>query len=253
MLEVAKNMALQAGAICRDAAREMATVRIEYKGATDLVTEVDQRVEDFLIGEIRKFYPDHAIFGEERGSSGTGSYRWVIDPIDGTNSFIQGLPWYGVSIAVKVDGDARIGVVYAPVLEQLFYASKGEGAYLNGRRLQVSATAEMLDAVMATGFACVRAGLKKNNLDNFCRIVPKLRDVRRLGSAALDLAYVAAGKLDGFWELALNEYDVAAGVLLVEEAGGRVCDFHGGPAYPEQGIVATNGRLTERLLALLVS
>lgn len=248
MLDEVKNMARQAGAICLEAAKEMASVRIEYKGATDLVTEVDQRVEDFLIQQIRSRYPDHAIFGEERGRSGSGRYRWVIDPIDGTNSFIQGLPWYGVSIAVQIDGETRFGVIYAPVLDQLFYGSRGGGAFLNGRRLGVSVTSELIESVMATGFACVRAGLEHNNLSNFTRIVPQLRDVRRLGSAALDLAYVAAGNLDGYWELALNEYDVAAGVLLVQEAGGDVCDFSGGRDYPQAGIVATNGKLTSMLL-----
>lgn len=251
MLERIKSMAVEAGKMCLEASADMTKIKIEHKGTTDMVTEVDKKVEDFLVSSIRKHFPDHTIVGEERGTSGTGDCRWCIDPIDGTNSFIQGLPGYCVSIAYEEQDGRRIGVIYAPVLEQLFYSEKGQGAYLNNRRLHVSQTSRMIESVWATGFACIRAGSSRNNLLNFSRILPQIRDIRRMGSAALDLAYVAAGKLDGFWEMDLKVYDIAAGVLLVEEAGGVVCDFTGEQNYPANGLLACNGILVSPLMAML--
>ena len=153
-----------------------------------------------------------------------------------------------MSIGLKKKGELICGGVYAPALKQMFLAARGEGATLNGKPIQVSQCTRLVNSVLATGFACLRSGLEHNNLTYFNRIMPEIRDVRRCGSAALDLAYVAAGKYDGFWEMNLNDYDVAAGVLLVIEAGGRICDFNGGSRYPDQGIIGTNSRIDRELL-----
>jgi myo-inositol-1(or 4)-monophosphatase len=207
-------------------------------------------VEDYLVRQIKDRFPGHDIIGEESGSHLTGSeYCWVIDPIDGTTSYFHRQPYFSVSIALKEKGKLLCGGVYAPALDQMFLAARGEGAALNGKPIHVSQSSRMADSVLATGFACLRAGLEDNNLGYFNRIMPEIRDVRRCGSAALDLAYVAAGKYDGFWEMNLNEYDVAAGILLVLEAGGQVFDFNGDSHYPQEGIIATNGCIDNELLA----
>ena len=209
------------------------------------------RVENHVIKHIRSHYPEHDIIGEETGSHLSGSpYQWIIDPIDGTTSYFHRQPYFSVSIGVKKNGIAVYGGVYAPLLGQMFLAERGNGATLNGNPIKVSGSMKLVDSVLATGFACVRGELEHNNLVYFTRIVPHIRDIRRCGSAALDLAYVACGKYDGFWELNLNEYDIAAGVLLVREAGGNVFDFAGGSRYPESGIIATNGRIDGELLPL---
>lgn len=225
-------------------------INLDFKGARDLVTSVDKEVEQFIIDKIKDAYPDHSIIGEETGITNSGSsHCWIIDPIDGTTSYFHKQPYYSVSIAYQRNGITEAGVVYAPALGQLFSAERGKGAFLNGReRLTVSTTDEMINVLLATGFACLRAGRKTNNLVYLNQILPKIRDIRRCGSAAIDLAYVAAGKVDGFWEMDLNIYDIAAGVLLVEEAGGEVLDMKGGNEFPEMGTLATNGRITADLI-----
>jgi myo-inositol-1(or 4)-monophosphatase len=253
MLQFLKKLALDAGRICLEGSEHLSADDVEFKNPRDLVTVVDKRVEKYIVAEIKKVHPDHGIIGEETGRTETGSdCWWIIDPIDGTTSFVHGQPYYAVSIAFRQGGELKAGVVHAPALGQLFSAEKGQGAWLNERRIQVSATRQMKESVLGTGFACLRAGLEKNNMLYLNRIMPAIRDIRRCGSAAIDLAYVAAGKFDGFWEMNLNIYDIAAGVLLVTEAGGAVCDCSGGNAYPEEGIVATNGKITNELLGYLV-
>jgi myo-inositol-1(or 4)-monophosphatase len=212
---------------------------------------VDRKVEDFIVRMIKENFPGHDIIGEETGKTDRGDEScWIIDPIDGTTSYFHGQPYYSVSIAYMRNGTVEAGVVYAPALGQLFSAEKGEGAWLNGStKLEVTQTDSMINSVLATGFACLRAGRQPNNLSLLSVVLPKIRDIRRCGSAAIDLAYVAAGKLDGFWEMDLNIYDVAAGVLLVEEAGGEVFDMEGKGNYPSAGIAATNGKITQALLA----
>ncbi len=248
-----KRIAGAAGDICRHEARTFEANDVEFKNVRDLVTPVDRKVEDYLRDEITRLFPDHEIIGEERGTTKTGSDScWIIDPIDGTTSYVHGLPGYTVSIALQQAGELVAGVVYAPVLDQMFFAEKGKGATVNGQPIHVSKREPLIQSVLTTGFACIRDGQKKNNLEAFSRIMLRVRDIRRHGSAALDLAWVAAGKMDGYWERCLNIYDVAAGVLLVKEAGGRVCDFSGGEEYPKNGIVATNGRVHEELMKLLV-
>jgi len=239
----------RAGDICLAEQPSLTPKDLAFKSRKDLVTASDKQVETFIVQQIQSRFPTHGILGEETGRSRTaGEYLWIIDPIDGTTSFFHGQPYYAVSIALEKAGDIILGAVFAPALGQLFYAQKDRGAFLNDKPIQVSVTTNLADAVMATGFACLRAGHAHNNLEHFNRIVPRLRDIRRCGSAAVDLAYVACGKLDGFWEMNLNLYDVAAGILLVTEAGGTVCDFHGGPCFPENGIVAANHGLASILV-----
>lgn len=252
MIDFLKRLAIDAGRICLEGSEHLSASDVEFKNPRDLVTVVDKQVEKYIVSEIKKVYPDHGIIGEETGRSETdGDCWWIIDPIDGTTSFVHGQPYYAVSIAFRKEGELQAGVVHAPALGQLFSAGKGKGAFLNGRKIRVSSTLRMQESVLGTGFACLRAGWEKNNMVYLNRIMPAIRDIRRCGSAAIDLAYVAAGKFDGFWEMNLNIYDIAAGVLLVTEAGGAVCDFSGGSAYPEAGIVATNGRITEELMGYL--
>lgn len=252
MLNFIKQLAKQAGEICLNASRQQ-TFSIESKnGQRDLVTSIDRKVEDFLRRQISRKYPGHAIIGEERGRSGnTDNWYWLLDPIDGTVSFTRNQPGYSISIACCKKGKGIASAVYAPVMDQLFTAEQGRGAWLNGEPIHVSNCTEMNRAILGTGFACMREGLFPNNLSVLPKIMPEIIDIRRMGSAALDLAYVAAGKFDGWWEFILNDYDTAAGVLLVEEAGGEILDFTGGTNYPQAGIIATNGRLTEAIRAFL--
>ena len=252
MISFLKNLIIRAGEICIEEQHSLKSADLEFKNPKDLVTITDKKVESFLIHEIKANYPEHDILGEETGRSGRSSrFLWIIDPIDGTTSFFHGQPFYAVSIALEKDGEIVLGAVYAPVLGQLFHGEIGKGAFLNDVPIKVSGTENLIDAVMATGFACLRAGLKDNNLTHFNKIVPRLRDIRRYGSAAIDLCYVACGKLDGFWEMNLNIYDVAAGVLIVKEARGNISDFSGDNNYPEKGIVAANSYLHPLLIKML--
>lgn len=246
------ELAREAGDICIKESASLEEVVVEYKSARDLVTSVDKKVEEYLRKRISAIYPDHSILGEEGGFSERQSECcWIIDPIDGTNSFIKGLPGYTVSIALQREGQIVAGVVYAPVLGQLFSAVVGEGACLNNKWIKVSASSRLIDSVLSSGFTCIREGRRPDNMEAFSRVIPQVRDFRRHGSAALDLAWVAAGKLDGYWEQCLNVYDVAAGVLLVQEAGGMVTDYAGGTDFPAGGLVATNGLIHERFACWL--
>ena len=243
-----KTVILEAGQICRREQENLQAADLEFKNPRDLVTVTDKKVETFIVDHIQRQFPDHAVLGEETGihkgkgckKNGAEPYLWIIDPIDGTTSFFHGQPFYSVSIALQKEGRLVLGGVYAPALDQLFMAEKGKGAVLNEKPIRVSGSQKLIDSVMATGFACLRAGKKDNNLVHFNTLVPKLRDIRRYGSAAVDLCYVACGKLDGFWEMDLNIYDIAAGALIVQEAGGRTTDFDGGTRFPEKGIIAAN-------------
>jgi myo-inositol-1(or 4)-monophosphatase len=252
VLRFMRDLAEGAGEICLHESDSMNEERVEYKSVRDLVTPVDIKVEDYLREQIMKRFPGHGIFGEERGTTLTGSDScWVLDPIDGTTSYVHGLPGYSVSIALQRAGETVAGVVYAPVLGQMFTAEKGAGAHMNGKKIQVSGRADLLHSLLTTGFSCIRDGQDNDNLKAFNRIMLRVRDIRRHGSAALDLAWVAAGKLDGYWEQSLKLYDIAAGTLLVTEAGGQVSDYGGGANFPQNGLVATNGLIGEELLSLL--
>lgn len=191
--------------------------------AIDLVTEVDEESEQKLFDRINANYPQHSILAEESGrKEREADYLWVVDPLDGTVNYAHGFPFFSISIALQYQGSTQIGVVYAPVLDDLYRAIKGEGAFLNGKQLTVSHTDRLGDAMLATGFPYDRATAERNNVDNFNRLVTQVRGIRRAGSAALDLCQVAAGVFDGFWELKLSLWDIEAGRLIIEEAGGRV-------------------------------
>lgn len=194
---------------------------------SDIVTVADKASEIVIISHIKETYPDHGILSEESGESpdnGAG-YRWIIDPLDGTTNFSSGLPSFAVSIGVEYNGEMVVGVVYAPYLDELFCATKGGGAFLNGRAISPNQNNQLSKAVVATGFPVDKDRTADNNLDNVGRVLPKVRGMRRLGAAAIDLCYVAAGFLDGYWELNLHAWDVAAGELIVSEAGGRYEQF----------------------------
>ena len=196
---------------------------------SDIVTAADKASEKVIVNFIKTHYPSHSILSEEMGrEQGESEYRWIIDPLDGTTNFSNGLPLFSVSIGVECCGEMVIGVVYAPYLNELFYAVKGQGAFLNGKLITPSTKTSLSQAVIATGFPVDKDRTSDNNLDNVARVLPQVRGLRRLGSAAIDLCYVAAGFLDGYWELNLHEWDVAAARLIVEEAGGIYASFREG-------------------------
>ena len=228
-------------------------MRVDPKSEKDFVTEADIAVENYLIEQIKQAWPDHSILAEETGAQSGSDWRWVIDPIDGTASFMHNLPYYSISIALEHKGAPVLAAVNAPALGELFFAEKGNGATLNGKPIHVSDCDTLTDAMLATGFACLRHNLAHNNLPYFNALAPRIRDIRRHGSAAIDLAYVACGRFDGYWELNLNAYDVAAGMLICTEAGGRVTDFSGHRTdnLPRE-ILATNGKLHDELSNILM-
>ena len=221
---------------------------IEHKSSDfDLVTAVDKFCEARLIEWIKRAYPGHAILSEEAGDDGGHSdYRWVIDPIDGTTNYVHGFPIFGVSIALQYQGRSMVGVVYFPVLDQFYWAIRGRGAHRGDRLLKVSATAELARALLATGFPYDKATSAANNLDYFNRLVPQIGGIRRTGSAAFDLCSVAAGQLDGFWELKIKPWDMAAAGLMVEEAGGKISIL---PEHEPISLVAGNPRVCDLILA----
>ena len=253
VVALAERLARSAGALQRE--RYEGEIRVRTKSASiDLVTEVDDACEKLIVDALGAERPGDAILAEEGGGADRedASWRWIIDPLDGTTNYAHGYPRFCVSIGVERDGVPTVGVVYDPLLDELFSAVSGRGASLNGRPLRVSQETDLGRSLLATGFAYdVRRSLR-DNLDHFAHFVKAARGIRRDGSAALDLCYVAAGRLDGFWELKLHAWDVAAGRVLVEEAGGRTSDFSGGPA-PRSGreMLASNGAVHDAMLELL--
>lgn len=253
MKDFLKMIVTEAGRIALEYKERVREMRVDHKSDKDLVTEADVAVERYLVEQIKMHYPEHAIVGEESGSHAGGAYRWIIDPIDGTTSFVHDQPFFSVSVALEHNGETILAAVNAPVLGELFMAEKGAGATLNGAPIQVSTRDKLIDSVLGTGFACVRQNLEHNNLPYFAKVVPVIRGVRRYGSAAIDLSYVACGRLDGFWELNLKIYDIAAGLLMVTETGGKVTDFAGGQKSRPFETLATNGKIHKELSDLLMS
>ncbi len=251
MLEFAVELAERAGAVLMEHFRPLSRATIvDRKGQVrNLLTAADGASENLIVAAIRERYPEHSILAEEGGAGeGDGRHVWTIDPLDGTVNFTHSLPFFAVSIGLVVDGSPRLGVVHAPVLGETFAGQVGSGATLNGQPLAVSGTTELIEAMLATGFSYVRNEHPDHNVDNFSKLVFLARGIRRAGAAALDLAYVAAGRLDGFWELHLSPWDIAAGAAILLAAGGRVTDFHGDSGYLTCGhVVATNGPLHETL------
>jgi myo-inositol-1(or 4)-monophosphatase len=229
------------------------TRRIDYKGAVNLVTEMDFRSERIIVSEIRKRCPEHGFLAEEKAQERTSSpYRWIIDPLDGTTNYAHGYPIYAVSIALEKMGKIILGVVYDPSREELFVAEKGEGARLNGRRIRVSSASRLSQSLLATGFPYDLRESRANNFDHFQNFAFRVQAVRRAGSAALDLCYVAAGRFDGFWEMKLGPWDLAAGSLMVREAGGRVTDFQGRPlGLDGRQVLASNSRIHREMMKIL--
>lgn len=212
--------AREAGEIQLDFFRRGNIAVAEKFNDADIVTEADRRSEELILTRIRDRFPDHSVLSEESGElSGDAGWQWVIDPLDGTTNFYSGLPLFAVSIALEHNGEAVIGVVYSPYLNEMFMAVKGGGATLNGQRLSCSSESVMSRAVISTGFPVDKNSNPDNNLDNVAAVLPKVRGLRRLGSAAIDICYVAAGFLDGFWELNLHRWDVSAALLIAAEAG----------------------------------
>jgi myo-inositol-1(or 4)-monophosphatase len=224
-------------------------VKVEYKGDVDLVTEADRKSEELILHRIRARWPNHDITAEESGRGDSGSeYRWYIDPLDGTTNFAHGYPVFCISMALEHRGTRVAAVIYDPTRDELFSAEKGGGAYLNESRIKVSIIDSLSESLVATGFPSHKRH-KNPNIYFYHQITLRSHGVRRAGSAALDLCSVAAGRFDGFWEFNLNPWDTAAGVLILEEAGGRVTDFSGGPfQIDSRQTLASNGRIHEELL-----
>ncbi len=257
VLSVADDLAHQAGALLREALQHPR--QIDYKGAINLVTEADRQSEALIVGGLLRAFPDHHIVGEEGGSMGApveqAPYRWYIDPLDGTTNFAHGIPHFSISMAMAdADGKPLVGLVYDPLRDECFRAIRGAGATLNQQPLHVSSVRELSQAVLATGFPYDRLTNPDNNVEEFTSFLLRAQHVSRMGSAALNLCYVAAGRFDGYWEMRINPWDVQAGLLCVNEAGGRVSNYHGKTdgVYEGAEVVASNGLIHDRMLTVIV-
>ncbi|VAW61200.1 Inositol-1-monophosphatase [hydrothermal vent metagenome] len=238
MLNIATGAARDAGNIILRNIDKLDRIKIEVKAPNDFVTQVDLKAEEVILEALQKAYPDHGILAEESGRQNEDSdYQWIIDPLDGTTNFLHGFPQYAVSIGLQHKGRMEVAVVFDPIKNELFTAARGDGAQLNGRRLRVTQQKGLRGALLGTGFPFKQPQHLDTYLETFKAVHPEVAGIRRAGSAALDLAYVAAGRLDGFWEIGLSAWDMAAGVLLVREAGGIVTDFSGDGDYLNTGNV----------------
>jgi myo-inositol-1(or 4)-monophosphatase len=248
LLPTMQSIAREAGSLLMDHFRKH--VKIEYKGSADLVTIADRQSEALILARIRSDFPSHDVMGEEGTRIETGSdYKWYVDPLDGTTNFAHGYPVFCVSLAVEFRGRRIAGVIYDPTRDEMFAAEKGSGARLNGQPIRVSATTRLAECLVATGFPSQKRH-KNPNIYFYHHLTLRSHGVRRAGSAALDLCNVASGRFDGFWEFNLNPWDTAAGVLIVEEAGGRVTDFSGDPfQIASRETLASNGLVHAALIA----
>jgi myo-inositol-1(or 4)-monophosphatase len=242
MLNIAVKAARRAGSIINRAALDRTKLEVRAKGANDFVTQVDRAAESAVIDTIRQAFPEHAILGEESGSlpssAAKNDYLWIIDPLDGTTNFIHGFPQYCVSIALQHRGATAHGVIYDPSKNELFTASKGAGAFQDDRRIRVTKCASLKDALVGTGFPFKELSRLDLYMRQLKTVMSSSSGVRRAGSAALDLAYVAAGRMDAFWEMGLSPWDMAAGALMIQEAGGLVGDLSGEATHLESGDIA---------------
>ncbi|HWQ39160.1 MAG TPA: inositol monophosphatase family protein [Burkholderiales bacterium] len=253
MVNIAVRAARRAGSIINRAADNLDVLTVRHKSLNDLVSEVDRAAEDAIIETIKNAYPQHAILAEESGATGDSEYVWIIDPLDGTTNFLHGLPIYAVSIALAHRGQLQHAVIYDPTRNDLYTASRGSGAFLNDRRLRVSRRDKLIDGLIGTGFPFRMFEYLDPYIAMLKELMTKSAGVRRPGSAALDLAAVAAGRLDGFWEIGLSPWDMAAGVLMITEAGGMVSDLQGGDQYMQRGqIVAGNPKILAQLLQVIL-
>lgn len=248
-LESMQRIAREVGTMQRENLGRRDLVMDRKSTSIDIVTEIDRRSDEAIVGFLRQEYPTHSILAEESGESGeTSEYRWVIDPLDGTTNYAQGLPIFAVSIALEYRKEPILGVVYEPVTDEMFTALKGQGSYRNGIRLNIGSKTELIDCVLATGFPYDIAVNPVNNVDYFTSMATKVRAIRRMGAAAYDLASVASGGFDGFWELCLSPWDVAASILIVKEAGGVVLPFR---TDRKISIVAGNENISHQIMAVL--
>ncbi len=249
MLNIARQAALNAGDIIVRKMNRLQRIQVTRKGRNDYVTEVDQLAEQEIIGCIRHSYPDHAFLAEESGRTGDSDFVWIIDPLDGTTNYLHGFPVFAVSIALQINGRRECGLIYDVMRQEIFEASRGQGAKVDGHRIRVSNQTTLQGALIGTGFP-----FRNNNrwLDEYMEmlkaVIKSASGIRRPGAAALDLAYVAAGRLDAFWETGLSPWDMAAGTLIIREAGGFVTDFSGGEDFLESGnIIAGNPKVYKEL------
>jgi myo-inositol-1(or 4)-monophosphatase len=248
-LNIAVRAARSAGNVIIRNLGKLDTLAIHTKNRNDFVTEVDRQAEQEIIFTLRKAFPGHGILAEESGLQEGDEYQWIIDPLDGTTNFLHGFPQFAVSIALRHKGRMEQAVIYDPLRQELFTATRGAGAMLNDRRIRVTKRNSLEGSLLGTGFPFKSQQHLDAYLDMFRALFPQAAGIRRAGSAALDLAYVATGRLDGFWEIGLNIWDMAAGVLLIQEAGGLSSDFSGGDNHLESGnIVAGNPKLFAEIL-----
>ena len=233
---------------------QVTDISINEKGLNDYVSEVDKRAEEVIIDTIRKFYPEHSILAEESGQHGGGEYEWIIDPLDGTTNFLHGFPQFAVSIALQHKEILEQAIIYDPLRQELFTATRGNGAHLNNKRIRVSKRKNLNGALLGTGFPFGNNPTLEKFISTFRAIFPSTAGIRRAGAASLDLAYVACGRLDGFWEFGLKEWDIAAGALIIQEAGGIVTSTSNDLAFLENGdILAANSKIHQELFRIINS
>ena len=252
MLSIAVKAARRAGSLINRATQDLDLITVERKGVSDYVSEVDRMAERAIVETLLEAYPEHAILAEEGGAQGQSDYLWIIDPLDGTTNFLHGFPQFAVSIGLQIKGVLNLAVIYDPTRNELFTATRGNGAHLNDRRLRVSKQTRLQESLIGTGFPYRDFTYLDDYLKMFRELLPKTAGLRRPGCASLDLAYVAAGRYDGFWEAGLKPWDIAAGVLLIQEAGGLVTDFDGGENYMATGnVVGGNPKVFSQLLQVI--
>jgi myo-inositol-1(or 4)-monophosphatase len=250
ILNVMVQAAMKAGrSLSRDFG-EVQNLQVSMKGPGDYVSQADRKAEEILFTELSKARPGYAFLMEERGliEGDDGQHRWIVDPLDGTTNFLHGIPLFAISIALERQGQIVAGVVYNPAMDELYTAERGGGAFMNDRRLRVAGRTKLIDAVIGCGVPHLGRGQHGNFLVELRNVIAEVSGVRRLGSASLDLAYVAAGRMDGFWETGLSAWDVAAGILLIREAGGFISDFAGGQNMLDGGSIVVGNEIIQRAL-----
>jgi myo-inositol-1(or 4)-monophosphatase len=250
ILNVMVQAAMKAGrSLSRDFG-EVQNLQVSMKGPGDYVSQADRKAEDILFTELSKARPGYAFLMEERGliEGDDGQHRWIVDPLDGTTNFLHGIPMFAISIALERQGQIVAGVVYNPAMDELYTAERGGGAFMNDRRLRVAGRTKLIDTVIGCGVPHLGRGQHGNFLVELRNVMAEVSGVRRLGSASLDLAYVAAGRMDGFWETGLSAWDVAAGILLIREAGGFISDFAGGQNMLDGGSIVAGNETIQRAL-----
>ena len=249
MIEIAKQAAYAAGKILTEHFKKLPKEAIRQKQANDYLSFVDENSEKTIISIIHKHFPDHSILAEEGGESKRSSeYRWIIDPLDGTTNYISGLPVFAISIGLQKGDEMLLGVVYDPLQDELFWAEKGKGAYVNDTPIQVSESDSLSECLIATGFPFKAKHLLKPYLNSFEDMFRSCIGIRRMGAAAIDIAYVAAGRFGGYWELGLSPWDLAAGSVIIKEAGGEITDFWGGQDYLFKNyLIVSNERIHQQM------